>query len=67
MEINGKEISIKSLELDGIDSTDYPDFCDSYFSYAEYEDGTKLTNEELEIITDKYADVINELAHESFH
>ena len=39
-------MKIVNLEIDGIDTTDYPDFCDAYASYAEWEDGTPLTEEE---------------------
>ncbi len=43
-----KPISLSSVEICGIDSSDYPDFCDAYIDYAEYEDGTPLTGDELE-------------------
>jgi hypothetical protein len=43
-----KLINYKSIQIDGVDTKDYPDFCDAYVSYAEYEDGTKLTDEECE-------------------
>ena len=33
-------MKIQNLEIDGIDTTDYPDFCDAYASYAEWEDVT---------------------------
>jgi len=62
MKLNGREI--KNWEIDGVDSSDYPDFCDAYFSYAEYEDGTPLTDDELEGLSYNYSDVINEAAME---
>ena len=37
---------IDSIEVDGIDTADYPDFCDAYISYAEY-DGQPMTDEQL--------------------
>jgi hypothetical protein len=43
-----KEINYNSLELDGIDYNDAPDFCDAYFCYGEYTDGTKIEDEVLE-------------------
>jgi hypothetical protein len=67
MELKGRKIQRSSLEVDGVDSTDYPDFCDAYFSYGEYDDGTKLTDEELEQLADEYGDVVNEMAYESLH
>jgi len=42
MKLNGRQV--KDAEVDGVDSEDYPDFCDAFFSYAEYEDGTPLTD-----------------------
>lgn len=54
-----------NVELDGIDTRDYPDFCDAYITYAEHEDGTPLTDAELEALNgDKdfvYQCVINHL------
>ena len=43
-----KERKIVDIEIDGIDTKDYPDFCDAYISGACYNDGTPLTEEELE-------------------
>lgn len=36
------------MEFDGVDMRDYPDFCDAFACYAEYKDGTPLTEEELD-------------------
>lgn len=43
-----KEINYSSLELDGIDYNDAPDFCDAYFCYGEYTDGCELEDSVLE-------------------
>lgn len=42
---------IDNIEFDGIDHQDYPDYCDAYIVYAEY-DGREMTDEELELIND---------------
>lgn len=47
MTLNGKKIDTNSIEIDGIDRGDYPDFADAFISYAEYEDGTPLNDNEL--------------------
>jgi hypothetical protein len=60
MKLNGR--TVKNAEVDGVDSGDYPDFCDAFFSYAEYEDGTPLTDEELEQLGDENGEMINQLA-----
>jgi hypothetical protein len=62
MELNGRKVI--NASVDGVDSGDYPDFCDAYFSYAVFEDTKEaLTDVELEELGDKYGDVINEMAH----
>lgn len=67
IQFNGKEVARNSIELDNVDSRDYPDFSDAYISYAEYTDGTPLSDAELEKLSDENGDVINMLAHDSFH
>lgn len=39
---------IDDLTVEGIDFNDAPDFSDAYVDWAEYEDGTELTEAELE-------------------
>jgi hypothetical protein len=43
-----KQIDYDSLEIDGIDYNDAPEFCDAYFCYGEYTDGTEIEDEVLE-------------------
>lgn len=64
MEINGKPVDETSLEVDGIDPRDFHDFTDAYFSYAEFADGTPLNDEELDMLTDAYPEVKNEMCYE---
>ena len=63
MKLNGR--TIKNAEVDGVEGDDNPDFCDAFFSYAEYEDGTPLDDDELEGLTYNYPEVINEAALEN--
>ena len=65
--VNGKAVNVRSLELDDVDPRDYPDFSDAYFSYGEFQDGTELSDDELEQLTDEHGDLVNELAHDSFY
>ena len=55
----------QNIELDGIDTKDYPDFVDAYISYAEYQCGTELNDLELEALNENsdfvYEQVINKL------
>tara|TARA_R100000951_G_scaffold92984_1_gene81503 strand:+ start:159 stop:371 length:213 start_codon:yes stop_codon:yes gene_type:complete len=38
---------IDNIEIDGIDTKDYPDFCDAYIVSADY-DGVPMNNEQLD-------------------
>ena len=44
---------ITNIEFDGIDTKDYPDFCDAYISSAD-KDGKPITNEELENLDSQF-------------
>lgn len=39
-----------NVEFDGIDHNDAMDYCDAFICYAEHEDGTPLTSNELDNI-----------------
>lgn len=55
---------IDDIEVDGIDTRDYPDFCDAYISSASY-NGNEMTEEQLEQLNDDrefvYEQIINHL------
>ena len=55
---------LDNVEVDGIDTKDYPDFCDAYIASATY-DGRNMTEEELEYLNEDrdyvYEFVMNEL------
>jgi hypothetical protein len=40
---------IDNIEVDGIDTTDYPDFCDAFITSAYY-NGVEMTEEQLDNI-----------------
>lgn len=42
---------ISDIELDGVDTRDYPDFCDAFISSASYE-GRDMTEAELDVLND---------------
>jgi hypothetical protein len=67
MELNGKKVDAASLSVEGVDPRDYPDFCDAYLIGGLYEDGTELTDEEMDDLNDKYPDIVNEMAFNSLH
>ena len=49
-----KEIDYDSLQIDGIDHRDAPDFSDAYFSDGYYTDGTPIPAEVLDQLSDDY-------------
>ncbi len=49
MKLNYKEI--EDIELDDIDTNDYPDFCDAFICSATYK-GRDMTEAELEQLND---------------
>ena len=59
------DIDHGSIELDGIDMNDYPDFVDAFIGAANFEDGTPLTDEEIDQLNDEMADQISDLAYQS--
>jgi len=59
--INEKEVDIGTIEIGGIDPSDYPDFADAYVEYAESVNGYGLTEAECELLQDKYSDIIYDL------
>ena len=55
---------IDNIEVDGIDTKDYPDFCDAFIVSADY-DGVPMTDEQLDEINDdgqfQYECIMNDL------
>jgi hypothetical protein len=51
---------IDNLEVDGIDTRDYPDFVDAFISHAEI-DGEPLTDEQLDELTSEYPELVYDL------
>ena len=55
---------IDNIEVDGIDTKDYPDFCDAYIVSADY-DGKPMTEAQLDEINEdgdfQYECIMNDL------
>jgi hypothetical protein len=45
-------MKVKSANFEGVEGSDYPDFCDAYIIEAYWEDGSELTEAEIEAIDD---------------
>jgi hypothetical protein len=58
-----KELDYSSIEIEDIDTKDYPDFTDAFISHAKWNNGVELTNEELDELNEE--GISNELIHEN--
>ena len=63
--IRGRSVNVDSIEIDGVDSSDYPDFSDAYITYAEFTDGTPLSEFELDYLANEHGDLVNQAAHDN--
>lgn len=45
-------VELDDVEVDGIDTSDYPDFADAFISWGVWSDGTDLTDDELDILNE---------------
>jgi len=62
---DGFERTIEDIEIQGIDTKDYPDFCDAFINNAVWIDnGKPLTEEELDHINENDSGTIHELVYE---
>ena len=59
--IDGKKVDYKSLEVEGIDPKDRPDFVDAFISNAEFDDGEKLSDKQIDQLNDKYCTLAQEV------
>jgi hypothetical protein len=65
MKLNNR--TVIDAEIDGVDSSDYPDFCDAHFVYAIWEDTKEeLTDEELIKLAEECGDALHEMAHDFY-
>ena len=55
-----------NIQVDGVDKHDSPDFADAFIASAEHEDGTPLTDSELDALN-KDLGLVHEAALDSIH
>lgn len=53
-------VDVGSLEIDGVNYWDAPDFCDAFFSAGQFEDGTKMSDEELNELAQQHPEILEE-------
>ena len=56
---------MKNATVTNVRMYDYPDLVDAYIDYAEHDDGTPFTDDELDRYNEENPDVVWELAIES--
>lgn len=54
--IDGKVVDLKSVDFDGIDKNDAPDYSDAFIVSADFQDGTPLNEAQLEELFDLCGD-----------
>ena len=62
--LNGKRVDTRSIEIEGINRCDYPDFVDAYVSSASFVDGTKLTSDELNQLNNENTHLASRMVYE---
>lgn len=64
-----RKINRSSIEIDNVDRRDFPDFADAHVSYAEFKNGTSLTDEQLVELTELLMDSgeLNQMVHDSLY
>ena len=63
IKVKGQTIKVdtSSIEIEGIDTRDYPDFSDAFITYAEDHRGKELSDEEIEFLNTEHYDIIGEI------
>ena len=51
-------MKLTNIQLDGVDHNDSPDFVDAFIISADHENGTPLTDIELDEVNNNYPDVV---------
>ena len=60
---NGKQVNMNSLEFDNVFAWDYPDYCDAYVKHAEFNDGSGLTESEIDILEEKFYSEVRDVLY----
>ena len=59
------EKKITNYEIEDVKSSDYPDFCDAFISYAEEENGNEMTEQQIEEWTENNEEEFYDMIQES--
>jgi hypothetical protein len=58
--IDGKQVNLNTIQIDGIDTNDYPDFVDAYIGNASFVDGTPLSDDQCLALSQNYPQVVSD-------
>ena len=56
---------ISNVSLNGLDHSDYPDYCDAFIDSANY-DGEEMTSDQLDQLNEDY-ELVSELVYDNLH
>ena len=56
---------ISNVSLDGLDHSDYPDYCDAFIDSANY-DGEEMTSDQLDQLNEDY-ELVSKLVWDNLH
>ena len=59
------KMKLTDYEIEDVKSSDYPDFCDAFISYAEDENGNEMTEQQIEEWTENNEEEFYEMILES--
>jgi hypothetical protein len=54
-------VDVGSIEIEGIDGRDYPDFSDAFVSKANWDNGEPLSEDELNELQNQHSDLIYQI------
>ena len=63
--IRSHEPVYKSLQLSVVYSGDHPGLCDAYWESGEWDDGTEMSDEDLDKLSREIGDLLKEMERES--
>ncbi len=55
---------ITNVSVDGIDTSDYPDFCDAFIESADYK-GKPMSDEMIDELNSEHLDFVSECVYDS--
>ena len=63
MLVNNKAVVVDSVAISGINYDDTPDFCDAFIESGFFQDGTPLSDDDIECIHDNFPNEVYNLIY----